>query len=150
MRVDKPELAIRQLEALIVTANRAKLSENILDMSSWKTRHECGYAACLIGYQAMSKNFKEFSNAGSLRNATVRKLSEAITDDLDESLGWYVSRSVWEFHKRIRYVEASGMFTTSEISSFSHLQKGSASFDSAIYYMSAIIAKIKTQQGGRV
>jgi hypothetical protein len=150
MRVKQPETAIRQLEALIVTATNAKLSESILDMTAWKTIHECGYAACLIGYQSLSKNLKEFPCADASDYTTTRDMCETITDDLDASLGYALSRSIWEGGDREGYAECSGMFSIEEISTFSHLRKGSTSFDSAIYYMSAIIAKIKTQKGGRI
>lgn len=138
-------ISIDRLESLIFTAIEAKEEERVLAMDRWVTYHTCGFAACLIGYQVLSKRLDSFPQAFDSKLEAGESVSitcDAMSIELEDCLGYNLAASIYESKNRASYAGDSGLFSEEEIDSFGHLSDDT-DLDLAIEYMEAVIVKIK-------
>jgi hypothetical protein len=143
--------SVEMLEALILTATEAKEQEKNLNMGRWVTIHTCGKAACLVGYQALSKRLSLFAHATMTSNGPrgndVHEISSELATDVEDCLGYELANSIYEANDRREFAENSELFSAKELDSFDHLGEDT-NLEAAIDYMQAIVVKIKNNEQG--
>jgi hypothetical protein len=142
----------RQCEALAATLTSAKKKEeNTLYMYTWAEQHTCGTAACICGYQALSKDLALFRYASKLYcldTIDYVNVSENISLDLDTACkdlfgNDYLASSIYLSEDKLRRVFALKSKVSDEetLNTFKHLTSEYPTLDDAIEYIKFVIEK---------
>lgn len=133
---------LEKLKELRSTLQEAASAEGAqLDMGEWvtemPTEHFCNSACCIMGYQAIKEVMKSSSQEPQLTAVS------HIASDLAEHTSLLSSIWLGSSDSRWRKAKATGLFSRRELNSLNHLNTNFPSFNDAIEYINACIAKME-------
>ncbi|ARB11226.1 hypothetical protein HOR87_gp10 [Marinomonas phage CB5A] len=163
MKGPKQEFII-MLETLSKTMQES--AQRHLSMHTWyekNNKHSCGYAACVLGDQALQGNYEVFpfeeksitsdswfldlySNRISVHLRVACRLAlRGRFPNISDTLGASLAKSVYGTVVIVRKLEAmdSTLFTQKEVSGFRHLTEEYPTPEDARVYIDAVIQKVK-------